>query len=678
MVKSVSKDKDKIKQAEDLRKDLTRQLNKLDDALGKAKKGRKSLRETNREYMQRRRFADAGITIPPAKDPEGTLELESNPETWLRHFFPDRYYLPFSKVHKELISNVVNRAKNGGDQAIAAPRGEGKSEVVIGLMVYLICARICEFPVIIAATNEMALAMYNEVRYHIETNEELASRYPLVCFPVRALEGTSMRAKKQHVNGKQTRMQWDTRAFTLAEIEGSPYSGVTMKYFGMDSAFRGVRVRGKRPDFVLVDDPETESSAVSPKQIATREKLLTRAVAGLAGPDKTLSICLVGTIQNDYCLTARITDPSIFPSFNGKRYGVLETFPKNKELWDEYIEIRKLDQQGGDELGQKATQFYKDNRELMDEGAVVTNQHRFNKNHEISSIQAAYNFICDRGFEAFAAECQNDPIPDDDIQTLGLTPRIVQTRLHFDEKGEVPKSADIVTMGIDIGKYSSHWVQIAWDSDICAGRIIDYGVAETTGLAVQSDEVTVEHAISRMLMEFREEVVMKCPITPDAVMIDSGDFTDTVYRFVAEAGSPFYACKGWGQRPGMFVDSGSNKKKMYGDNWTASILQSGLVLYNVNSDHWKKWVHQRLMTRTWDEGNSLVSGSLSLFASEDKRQHHSISYHLTAEELREEFIEGKGIKRYWHVNRKNNHWLDAVTYASSATSMLGISLSQSI
>lgn len=661
---------DKLKKAADAKRKLQAQIRKIDNAVG----GAKSLRQTNREYMARRRFEDAGIVIPEPHDPDGTAALEADPEAWLRHHFPERYYLPFSKVHKELISNVVQRAKNGGDQAIAAPRGEGKSEVVIGLLVYLICARVCRFPVIIAATNEMALAMYNEVRYHIETNDELAKRYPLVCEPVRALEGTSMRAKKQHVNGQPTRMQWDTRCFTLAEIKGSPYSGVTLKYFGMDSAFRGVRVRGQRPDFVLVDDPETEASAVSPKQINTRMKLLTRAVAGLAGPDKTLSICLVGTIQNDFCLTAQITDPKQYPSFNGKRYGVVEKFPENKELWDEYVEQRKLDQQAGDELGTTATEFYIANREKMDAGAVVTNEHRFNKNHEISSIQAAYNFICDRGFEAFAAECQNDPIPDDDIETLGLTPRIVQSRIHFDERGVIPKTADTITIGLDIGKYSSHWVAIAWDSDICAGRIFDYGIAETGGLAVESDDMTIEHALRRMLLEFRENVVMKMPVQPTAVMVDSGDYTETVYRFVAEAGSPFYACKGWGQRPGMFVQSAATNKKMVGDNWTANVLQNGLVLYNVNSDHWKGWVHQRLMTRTLDEGNSLVSGSLSLFASKDRRQHHSISYHLTAEELREEFTEGKGIKRYWHVNRKNNHWLDAVTYASAATSMLGITL----
>lgn len=661
---------DKIKKAEAAKKKLRSQIRRIDQAIG----SQKSLRQTNREYMAKRRAADAELSISDPFDPEGTADLESDPEKWLRHFFPDRYYLPFSSVHHELIGNVVARAKNGGDQAIAAPRGEGKSEVVIGLLVYLICARVCEFPVIIAATNDMALAMYNEVRYHIETNDELCRRYPLVCEPVRALEGTSMRAAKQHVNGKLTRMKWDTRFFTLADIEGSPYSGVSLRYFGMDSAIRGVRVRGKRPDFVLVDDPETESSAVSQLQINNRLKLLTRAVAGLSGPDKNLTICLIGTIQNDYCLTAKVTDPKQYPNFNGRRFGVISKFPDNKDLWDEYIEIRKMAQQDGDETARKATDFYLANRDAMDQGAEVTNEHRFNKQTEVSSLQCAYNFICDRGFEAFAAECQNDPVPDDDIETIGLTPRIVQSRLHFDEKGVIPKSSDTITVGIDIGKYSSHWAAIAWDSDICAGRVFDYGIAETGGLSVNSDDMTIEHSIHRMLMEFRENVIMRMSVMPTAVMIDSGDFTDTVYRFVAEAGSPFFACKGWGQRPSMFVQSASTNRKMVGDNWTATVLPSGLVLYNVNSDHWKGWVHQRLMTRTMDEGNSLVSGSLSLYATKDKREHHSMSYHLTAEEQREEFIEGKGIKRYWHACRKNNHWLDAVTYASAATSMLGISL----
>ena len=662
---------DKLKRAAKLKKDIRSKIRELD----KATRPAKDLKQTNREYMRRRRHEDAEIRIPKEKDKTERIRLEADPEQWLKHFFPERFYLPFGKVHHALIDNIVSRAKNGGDVALAAPRGEGKSEVCIGLIAYLICARVCKFPVIIAATGEMAKGIYDEVRYHIECNDELAAHYPEVCIPVRALEGTSSRAAKQHVNGKPTKLKWDNRYFTLATIEGSPYSGVCMRFFGMDAAFRGVRVRGLRPDFVLVDDPETEQSAASTTQTETRKKLLTRAVAGLAGPGKSLSICVITTLQNDHSLSAQVTDPGTFPSFNGMRFGVIEDFPTNKELWDEYIELRKTDQRNGDELGSTATQFYLDNREQMDAGAVVSNPHRFNKNTEHSTLQSAYNFIADRGEAAFQAELQNDPIPDQDVEQLGLTPNIVQSRLHFNVQSELPEESDLITIGLDIGKYASHWVAIAWDAKICSGKIFDYGVIETVGLGTMSDEQSVEQAIYTMLLRFREEVVAAMPKRPNAIMVDSGDFTPAVYKFVGEAGSPFFAVKGWGGRGGLFTGRDNTSRRMYGDNWFASIQQNGLVLYNVNSDHWKLWTQQRFITRTYDEGNSLVPGSLSLFATGgDKRKHHSYAYHITAEELHEEFIQGKGIVRKWKVLRKNNHWLDATSYACSASSMLGLSL----
>jgi len=679
-------DKNQLKQAEAARRKLEKQLKSLNELLPT----KTTAREQSRIAMASRRHAESEIHVPePIKKvrlEKGFMgrkraktvtikELEANPEWWLKYFFPERYYLPWSDVHHTLVEEIVARAKSGGDQAVAAPRGEGKSEVVIGVMTYLICARITKFPVIVAASLEMAAAIYNEVRYHFETNDKLLEVYPQICAPVRALEGSPGKAAKQHYRGKPTRIKWDTKHLIMPDIEGSPYGGVCLRYFGMESAIRGVRIRGQRPDFVLVDDPETEQSAISDTQINSRMKLLTRAIAGLGGPDKKISIVLIGTIQNETCLTARVTDPKQYPTFNGKRFGVFKEFPTEKEHWDEYIRLRHLDQQAGDETGSTAAQYYIDNRAAMDAGAKVTNHHRYNKETEHSTIQSAYNFISDRGLEAFMAECQNDPIPDDNIESLGLTPRIVQKRVHFDTIGVVPQSYDKITVGIDIGKYASHWTAVAWDADICTGRIFDYEVAETIGLGVSSDDETIDHAIQTMLRRFREEIIMAMPVMPDAVMIDSGDFTQSVYSVVREFGFPFYAVKGWSGRQIAFDKQVDVKnRKMCGDNWNASIQSNGLVLYNVNVDHWKHWVHQRFKTRTYDDGKMLVPGSLSLFASDDPRQHHSYSYHITAEEWREEFTPGKGMKRYWHVVRKNNHWLDSVVYASAAANMQGIYL----
>ena len=659
---------ERLKKANELRKDLKSKLKKLDQV---------SNTQSARNSMARRRRDEAEIFIPQLSDEDKKLrdELEADPERWLKFMFPEQLYLPFGDVHKTLINEIVRRSKTTGNIALAAPRGEGKSSITIYTVIYLIAARLSRFPVIIASSNTLARGLYEEVRHAIETNEQLHRLYPQITHPVRSLEGSAQKANKQHVNGTRTMLKWDTTTFSLADIEGSPYSNVTMRYFGLDSSIRGVRSRNsERPDLVIVDDPESEASACSVSEIEKRKKLLTRGVAGLGGPNKSLSVIVITTLQNDYSLSSQVTDPKTFPSFNGKRFSVVKEFPKNEELWQEYVEIRKLGQQRGDNEGKEANKYYEENKEAMDEGVVVSNPHRFNPSTESSTIQSAYNFISDYGYPSFMSELQNQPIPEQDVENIGLTPAIIQSRLHFDRQGIVPLGTTHVTMGIDIGKYASHWVAIAWDATICSGKIFDYGVVESH--LAMDDEQSVELSIRNMLLRFSESVVNVMERKPDAIMVDTGNWTKVLYKTIVELGSPYFATKGWGQRPAMFADRKATKERpMNGNNWNASIQPSGIILYNVNADYWKLQAQTRFVTRTFDESNSAVPGSLSLFASKDKRRHHTFSYHITAEKWEEKFIEGKGLVKKWNIVRKNNHFLDATTYGVAASEMLGVSLS---
>jgi phage terminase large subunit GpA-like protein len=75
-----------------------------------------------------------------------------------------------------------------------------------------------------------------------------------------------------------------------------------------------------------------------------------------------------------------------------------------------------------------------------------------------------------------------------------------------------------------------------------------------------------------------------------------------------------------------------------------------------------------------DENNMLRRGSLSLFVQPGSKTHSSFAQHIVAEELVTEFKEGKGAKTYWTVNNPNNHWLDALYYASAAGRFSGVHL----
>jgi hypothetical protein len=84
----------------------------------------------------------------------------------------------------------------------------------------------------------------------------------------------------------------------LPYVPGSPYGGVKLTYHGLDAAFRGINIRGARPDLALVDDPETRDSARNPEQVALREMTMDRDIGGLGGHGKKFCRVVITTIQN--------------------------------------------------------------------------------------------------------------------------------------------------------------------------------------------------------------------------------------------------------------------------------------------------------------------------------------------------------------------------------------------
>ena len=91
------------------------------------------------------------------------------------------------------------------------------------------------------------------------------------------------------------------------------------------------------------------------------------------------------------------------------------------------------------------------------------------------------------------------------------------------------------------------------------------------------------------------------------------------------------------------------------------------LLIEVDSDHWKTWVHQRLSTPL-DK-----PGAMTLFHAQPQ-EHLSLAKHLTAELKTEEFIAGKGVVTRWERIRRQNHWFDALYNACVAGHGVGVRL----
>lgn len=175
------------------------------------------------------------------------------------------------------------------------------------------------------------------------------------------------------------------------------------------------------------------------------------------------------------------------------------------------------------------------------------------------------------------------------------------------------------------------------------------------------------------LREFRDQILAGWPkgstdgekVQPQCVFADAGYMTDVVYTFCRESGERFRPSVGrganqqrqqWYNRP---TQTGSICRfigEAYHANWLPA---EQVLLVEIDSDHWKSWVHQRLVTPLDQDG------AMTLFHA-TPQEHLSLAKHLTAETKTEEFIAGKGVVTRWERLRRQNHWLDALYNACCA------------
>jgi hypothetical protein len=639
--------------------------------------------EGSKDVQRKRdkRTAAAEVSIPPVVDPERRRACLADPVLFLRTYNgtgEEGFTTPFAKHHLAMIDAIHQRAMTGGDKAVAAPRGDGKSTVAVWMLIYVILAGHCRSAVIIAATRKHAQKLFKRLKKAFLFNDLLAGDFPEISACVRDLDGAPQRAAKQHVDGEKTQIVWtqDDVAFPHAPKpydEAIKYGGIRLAYFGLDSA-----IRGGRFEFALIDDPETREVANSDEQHLNIEAMIDSDVAGLAFPDSTISRVILTTVQNRRCYSYRVTNAKIKPAFAGECFGVLESWPTNRELWDEYIFKRQTGQEKGDKDGREAMQFYLDNREAMQAGAVVSNPYRFNRKSEteVDALQAFFNRVADWKLPRVLAELQNDPEEDIQEMSLALTAGKVQTRISGLMQHELPRADNlIITCGLDIGNTWSHWVKVAWFGN-ATGVIVDYGVAENPGAKAGMSQAILDATLLPSLHQWRTDILSQNQ--PDFCLIDSGSGThsEIVYEFVRQVGGvPFEASKGWDKnRFKIGVDSDS--RRCYYECAAEFIDKSKVWLYHVNTEFWKQWLQERFITPTFDEAMQFNDGSLSLYACPNNpKQHLSISKHIVAEERVQKFIEGgKGLVTKWVQKSSTNHYLDALALSCAAAGVMGVRL----
>jgi hypothetical protein len=328
-----------------------RQVHKLlEQARALSGKGPSSERQRERLRKQAARAPQREIIIPPCGDPERRARLEADTEAWLLWYFPEVFWHPFTEVGKEMIRAIETTIVYGTDQCIAGPRGEGKSVIAERVILKNVLTGALPFGLIFGANSVKAKERLQNIKSELEENGRLAADYPEVCVPARALEGLHNRANGQTVSGKinwnpemngqefrsvRTGMRWAGDLIRLPTVPGSRAAGAWIGCFGLDTPVRGTNLRGNRPVHALIDDADTEETTNNEEQAQKLEDRIDRAIAGLAPQGKTIGRVMLCTIPSKKAVAWKFSDPQQKPSWQGKRYKLVEKWPDHPERWEE-------------------------------------------------------------------------------------------------------------------------------------------------------------------------------------------------------------------------------------------------------------------------------------------------------------------------------------------------------
>ncbi len=637
-------------------------------------------------YQAERRAFGNEVAIRKCRYPRRRDANLRDPLRFLKYYFEDRFFRPYSDDQREAIKIIEHAATYGGDEIVAAPRGEWKTETTKGMIIYIMLKRLQSFPVVIGKNATQSVALYSDIKHQFENNARLAADFPEICTPVRHLGGSAQKGSRQTCNGRRTRIEWKADFCLFPQVDcvyctgkgckkcddtgEAPYNKLALAYRSLDSAIRGINIQGRRPTFALIDDPETEESARSDYQIKVRTRLIDNDIGGLAGSGERLTRMILGTVQNQKCIVNKK-----LKEWGGKRYKGVKAWPHRLDLWEQFIDLYRAEKETGEKEHTESYDFVVKHFKAMHRGANVASPDCITKKTRADGrlmFQSRLHFVycewADKGREFVMCEIQNDPTADDSVIASGITATIVASRKSGLRQFDLPADTEIVSVGFDVGKYACHWAAAAW-SKRAAGSVFDYGIQEVQD-HVRDDPKATEVAIFNALCTWRDDV-MQWPRVPDIVLVDSGTFTEAVYQFIRESDLPFMAAKGTGET--KFRHGEASNTRLVGEHWFASyLLEKYIWLYNLDTDHWKTWMHNRWLASAFDENQQRRAGSLANFISDDPRRHHSFDRHIVSEEKVEQWIEGKGLRRIWLKTNRNNHWLDAAYMMCAGACMKGI------
>ena len=286
--------------------------------------------EKQRQHVKRRQ-REVAVQVaeigehPPVKDPQRRAACELDLRLFLATYFPASTGLsPFSADHHRVIARMQTCTTTGGRFVQAVYRAFGKTTLSINSAIWATVYGHRRYAVVFGAEKGAASDNIAAIKIELAENDLLYEDFPEVCHAIRKLEGKPQRCASQTFRGVLTHIGWKADRVILATIPGSKASGAVIASRGITgSGTRGLNHRtpsgtAQRPDLVIIDDVQTDRSAISPHQVSGLLTTIKRSVLKLGGHKSQIACIVNATVLAADDVIEQLLDPKLQPGLAGR------------------------------------------------------------------------------------------------------------------------------------------------------------------------------------------------------------------------------------------------------------------------------------------------------------------------------------------------------------------------
>ena len=585
---------------------------------------------------------------------------------------------PPSENMKNAIRQMDSALNDIRPYNIELPRGEGKTSISEMALLYEVSTGRRKFVVIISQNARSAANILKDLwRPLTDKDTAFSQDFPEICRPFQIANGSFRR--RQLYKGVDTEIQKTSTNIQLARMFDKygnelPTSGSVITVRGITSGVRGLKVGKLRPDCVLLDDLQTAETASNPDQVQKILDIIKKDVFNLSSNGKlaVLNTCTpICTEDLAECLEKDV-------NWKTTKYPAIISWPKDivehgdEGLWGMYFKI--FDKENLTDIPHtESLEFYKKNKDAMDEGASVFSPKRFKESDgHISGLQALLEKRHVIGESAFQAEMQMKP--QRLSFALDITSQTVLRRIGQKQRDVVPDGFQFVACAIDLNvSHAMTYSIVAFKRDMTA-VVIHHGIKKTR-IDLKLNDTDYNRKVYDKLAELLREL-KSIGIHIDGVGIDAGgrnwqavcDFCSNSMQLV---GIP--CCAMAGKASHMFnpyvrsrLRDAIGRTVLCGDSSEHARSGSGQKYMFFDSDVYREIVQKAFLSEVGAQGScQLYNGTVE--------EHSEFAIQVTNEHIK--FIKHRqdGRDEYFWTSKEPHDYLDTMSMCYAIAASQGLS-----